>query len=1004
MSEMKPSYRRVLAGKAKNVALSTPLQQLSMRRAVQAVVLVGFIMFGLGAFLLFTALPIRHWQNAVGVAIPWVICLVAVLGVFIIRRGRPGQGLGLTIAFFLAGCLAEVLLITGYGVILAIVGFVISSGLALYAMPPKFAGRVTMIAAFVGAAILVLDFYPLFERQASRQTSFWVVLAISVVAVIVSLGLVLSRFRSFNIGPKLITFFVMTILLAITAMAIVNGLIIRNALTEAANRALDIGASQTALAVDDFLRTTSYTTRNEASLLGFSAYLTLSPELRKGSRAEKEATTLLFNLKNQASGQVASYILMDLNGKVLLETWNVDPNTYPPFLGLDKVDPTSFSLMLSSGYTYVSPLLYSAGDRTYYLYFASRVTGSENLPIGILVVRYYGDVLQSLLASKYGLAGEGSYPILFDEEGICLAHGLDFKLIGTTVQPLELAKAQALQAQGRLPVEPLETLFGDYPALAEGLMRGDSGRPFFSAVVPGNNTELHSGAVHNLGMRSWQLAYVQPQSVFLAPVTQQVRWTALLALVLAALTTTTVTIAARFLTQPIVQLTDVARRVSGGDLNAQAVVGTEDEIGALALAFNTMTNELRQTLEGLEHRVAERTADLTRASEQMQRRANQLQAVAEAARAIASIQNPEELLQTVTRIVSERFNFYHVGIFMLDKTQEYAVLQAANSEGGQRMLARGHRLKKGQGIVGYVVAHGEPRIALDVGADAVFFDNPDLPYTRSEMALPLRVGNRVIGALDVQSIQQSAFAEEDLPVLSTLADQISIAIENARLFSETRNALSELQALHAQYLQEAWSQASELTRHLGYEYQSGKIRPLDAPPPPELWQIAQISEPTVLVTPPEETPAQPQTPRTSLLAPIMVRGQVIGLFNLSDPEEGQAWGEEEISFIRTVADQVGLALENARLLEQTQRRAEREHLVTEITSKLRASNNPQTILQTAVDELRQALRARHAQIILEPVLPEDASPLPQADGGNGRPAGAQNPSGNDNQPTQQTDP
>src|SRR5690606_34214496 len=130
-------------------------------------------------------------------------------------------------------------------------------------------------------------------------------------------------------------------------------------------------------------------------------------------------------------------------------------------------------------------------------------------------------------------------------------------------------------------------------------------------------------------------------------------------------------------------------------------------------------------------------------------------------------------------VISEKYGFYHVGVFLLDENRTYAILTAANSAGGQKMLARQHRLKVGeQGIVGSVTGSGEPRIALDVGADAVFFNNPDLPESHSEMALPLRSGGQVIGALDVQSTETGAFTHVDVQTLGLLAEQVSLAIEN----------------------------------------------------------------------------------------------------------------------------------------------------------------------------------------------------------------------------------
>jgi nitrate/nitrite-specific signal transduction histidine kinase len=226
------------------------------------------------------------------------------------------------------------------------------------------------------------------------------------------------------------------------------------------------------------------------------------------------------------------------------------------------------------------------------------------------------------------------------------------------------------------------------------------------------------------------------------------------------------------LTKPIRQLTRAAERVSSGDLWIRAVEG-RDEIGALGTAFNNMTSQLRRTLDGLEQGVAERTAELAKTSRQAMNRAEQLETIAELARTIASIQEHDKLLERVSQLISERFGYYHIGIFLVDRQREYAVLQAVNSEGGQRMLSRSHSLRiDSQDIVAQVISSAEPRSVLDVGEDAATFDNPDLPYTRSEMVLPLIVGDQVVGALDVQAMEQGAFKPEDLTLLSTLADQV----------------------------------------------------------------------------------------------------------------------------------------------------------------------------------------------------------------------------------------
>jgi GAF domain-containing protein/HAMP domain-containing protein len=424
----------------------------------------------------------------------------------------------------------------------------------------------------------------------------------------------------------------------------------------------------------------------------------------------------------------------------------------------------------------------------------------------------------------------------------------------------------------------------------------------------------------------------------------------------------------RLVVLPLSRMTKVVEKVAGGSLWEKAPEG-KDDIGLLGATFNHMTSELRTTLHDLERRNAERASDLERVSREISYRATQLQTVTELARAIASVRDPDILLQQVTELISERFKFYHVAIFLLDRKAEYAILQAANSEGGKQMLKRGHRLKVGdEGIVGYVAQQGEPRVAHDVGEDAVYFDNPDLPYTRSELAIPFKAGEKVTGVLDVQSMEQSAFSMDDINLLSTLADQVAVAIENVRLYTETRKALAELENTHRQYLQERWTKLADKRSEKGYEYRYGKIRSISGIENSEgiNGQVDKGDQ-----VPISESPdiSESSLVEDEIIVPITIRGQLIGSLELGKEQPSRRWSEDDLHLIQTVADQVGQALENSRLLEETQRRAEREHLVSEITTKLRASNDPQIILQTAMNELREALKTKRAHFVAQPGSP-----------------------------------
>ncbi len=346
----------------------------------------------------------------------------------------------------------------------------------------------------------------------------------------------------------------------------------------------------------------------------------------------------------------------------------------------------------------------------------------------------------------------------------------------------------------------------------------------------------------------------------------------------------------------------------------------------------------RERNETLEQQVADRTRDL-------ERRARYLETTARVARDTASVLDLQDLLMRVVTLVSERFGFYHTGLFLLDPAGEWAVLEAASSEGGGRMLARGHQLRVGEeGIVGYVTGRGKPRIALDVGADAVFFDNPDLPDTRSEMALPLRARGEIIGALDVQSKEPEAFSEEDVTTLQTLADQVATAISNAQLFQRAKESLEAERRAYGAVSREAWAQMFHFQPNLGFLSDQHGIFPVGDLWEPQMEIVLRTGEPTL-----------GDGDDTTMAIPIKVRGQVIGVVDAQKPGESSEWTAEEVAIMETLAEQLGLALEGARLYQETQRRAERERLTGEVTAHMRETLDVNTVLQTAVREISESL-------------------------------------------------
>lgn len=352
-----------------------------------------------------------------------------------------------------------------------------------------------------------------------------------------------------------------------------------------------------------------------------------------------------------------------------------------------------------------------------------------------------------------------------------------------------------------------------------------------------------------------------------------------------------------------------------------------------------LTRELDAQRASLEEAAAERTTDLAR-------RSAQLETAARVASDAALIQDVQQLLEETVHLISERFGFYHTGLFLLDDTKEYAVLRAASSEGGARMLAQGHRLKVGEvGIVGYVTGRGEARVALDVGADAVYFDNPHLPDTRSEMALPLRIRGEIIGALDVQSVEPAAFSDEDVTVLQTLADQLAAAISNARLFQQVQASLEAERRAYGELSVKAWQELIRARPELGYRYDPQGILPKGSHWRQEMKEAVQI----------EQTIPGEDGSEAALAIPLRVRERVIGVLDARKPDGSGGWTAEDLAVMEALAEELGVALESARLYQDAQRRAIRDRLVSQVTNRMRESLDVRRVLETAADEIYQTL-------------------------------------------------
>lgn len=375
---------------------------------------------------------------------------------------------------------------------------------------------------------------------------------------------------------------------------------------------------------------------------------------------------------------------------------------------------------------------------------------------------------------------------------------------------------------------------------------------------------------------------------------------------------------------------------------------------------------LEESQAVLEQRVTERTSTL-------ERRARQLQSAAEIAGAIASIRDLDSLLNEIAGMLSERFGYYHVGIYLLEDAGQTLALRASNSEAGKNLVQSGFRLSiDEQSMASAAARYRQSRVAADVQTDDHYQELEALSMTRSEITLPLISGDKLLGVLDLQDARVHAPSSDELATLRILANQAAIAIDNAQLLASERKSIESLQRAYGAVSREGWNKVIGAQPNLGYRADiSGPAEPSTGGWSPEMTAAKTGARPVL---------ADART----LAVPIRIRDQVTGVVRLVKSPETGAWTDEEVALVETLSDRLSAALESARLYEETRRRAERERLTGEITARIRASNDPQAILQIAASELRNALQLNRVNLMVqyeaEPTRsPENAFPAAGGD-------------------------
>jgi GAF domain-containing protein/HAMP domain-containing protein len=900
-------------------------------------------------------------QMIIAVGIAFLITIMAIVSTILNRRGRSDLGIWMLIVTIIVAVPTLSLLTVDFGWFNLISIPLVVSWIASQCLKPQYLPRVILLGILSGVASLLLDLYGSPERLSMNWASTVLPILIGVLVVIAA-GLIIRRqFEKLTFRTKLLVFILIVALVPLTILAYFNGRVSQQRLTDAANRDLLYAAEQTAIQYDEIF--TKYITSLEAAAqLSDITHLLSLPDYGRTFETVNRAEAALSIIHSQDPDNIISFDVLDRDGILVASypTRNIQP---PPFLGFDSATEQSLKTLLLTGLPYISSVSYDPIPQLSSIYIAARITSAAGYsPTGIILARYNASFLQDVMVSSNGQGGEDSFGVLLDNKHIYLAHGLTKAALFRPIAPISSEIAADLQSNGRLLDLPIEDLSINDIELEQALSTSLD-EPYF--VINGliGENRRNQGAVARLDTVPWSVSFFQPQDIFLAEIEQQTRNTVLLSIIIAAIVAISGFGAAEVLTAPIVNLTELVERISKGDLSIHVPVTTRDEIGTLASTFNNMTSQIRNLLGGLEKQVADRTQELDR-------RARQLQAAAEVARDASSVRNLEELLNHAVDLISDYFGYYHAGIFMIDEHGEYALLQAANSDGGKIMLTQGHKLKVGEeGIVGYVAEKGSARIALDVGVDAIHFQNPNLPETRSEIGLPLKIGSNVIGVLDVQSKQEAAFDENDITVLQILADQLSIAIQNARLLQDMESALREAEIASGGYTKEAWFEYVHGTDQVpGYRYRKLDIEPVTEQPS-EVILAWETNQPVKNISKINSGNGDRDS-QSTLAVPIKLRDQTLGVINLRF--EGSEIPADADATISAIADRLGMAMDNARLLQQAQLLAQREQQVNIISTQLQKAASLDAILQGTVRELGRALGASRSFIQIGLPISDDS--------------------------------
>ncbi|MBE7530345.1 MAG: GAF domain-containing protein [Ardenticatenaceae bacterium] len=742
-----------------------------VRRAYRLLIAVGLIV-GLAATIIFIRQLTDGDGNYRDLIEPGFGIVAALLmggGALLVRHGRVTLAITLVALVLFGFDLFLITRLTEIGLPFTIAITLIMVLLASRTLPSRTVAWGVVIVFLTGAMLIVLDTFWPAERGGISQTDLRIVYVTAVVLIVLTTVVAIRQFPTYSLRTKLISAAVALVIITVVLTTVVVNAITRRNLTSQLNEQFHTVSASQALAVSELLG------REVSVLQAFSLDSGLANLVRNnnreyiGTEAEIAAAIDQLNVEwltapagsgivNQFTNNATAGILRNYQYNFPENVDMLMTNRYGALVGatahIGKFDHSEESWWQAA---------YNQGHGATYIGLPQQDADTGVIGIPIAMPIYSGIQVAGILRTTLTLQ---QLQGLLEETGE----------LGESVHSDMLFGDLMLHDEDDHAPGELHLVPPNIDPATLNLLR-DNQAPNAVDVVGGENSLIHMSPVSTFGhipavdALGWSIVVHQPLQDAFATVDAQERISILLALTAVAVGTLLAAYFARLFTGPVNRLTDTAVLIAGGDLNRQAPVETKDEIGVLAQAFNNMTAQLRTFIGTLEGRVADRTQALATSTE--------------VSRRLSTILDLDELVTEVVNQTRDAFHYYHAQIYLFDASRLYLLMAGGTGQAGQEMLVAGHKLRVNQGVVGRAAATNQVVLIPNVSQDTHWLPNPLLPDTKAEVAIPIALGDEVLGVLDVQHNVAYGLNEESVALLQSIANQVAVAIQNAQQVEQT---------------------------------------------------------------------------------------------------------------------------------------------------------------------------------------------------------------------------